>query len=196
MIILRLFIIFFKIGLFTFGGGYAMIPMIQEEIGRYGWMTAAEFADILAIAEMTPGPIAVNAATFVGYRAGGMIGGLFATIGVIFPSLILGVIVAKFFFRFTGHPLAKGIFYGIRPVVVALVVVAFISVSQTSIFKTPIDYDFITGMFKKPLTYIDLPSVFIMLGSLFAMLKLKLHPIIALLGSAAAGIVIFYIIGI
>lgn len=196
MIILRLFIIFFKIGLFTFGGGYAMIPMIQEKISRYGWMTAAEFADILAIAEMTPGPIAVNAATFVGYKAGGLVGGLFATIGVILPSLILGIIVAKFFFRFAGHPVLEGVFYGIRPVVVALVVMALISVSQTSIFKCSIDGSWVAEMLKSPLTYIDIPSVFIMLSSLFAMLKLKIHPIIALLSSAAAGIVIFYIIGI
>lgn len=196
MIIWRLFIIFFKIGLFTFGGGYAMIPMIQEEISRYGWMTAEQFADILAIAEMTPGPIAVNAATFVGYRAGGFLGGFFATVGVILPSLILGVLVAKFFFRFSEKPLVKGIFYGIRPVVVALIVVAMITVSQTSIFKVPIDLAVISDLFKSPLTYIDIPSVFIMLASLFAMIKYKMHPILALLGSAAVGIVVFYIIGL
>lgn len=196
MIILRLFAIFFKIGLFTFGGGYAMIPLIQAEISRYGWLTASEFADILAIAEMTPGPIAVNAATFVGYRVAGFFGGLLATLGVILPSLILGIIVAKFFFKFSEHPFVKGIFYGIRPVIVALIIAAIVFVAQTSIFKAPFTLDSLVGIFKTPSTYIDIPSVVITLASLFVMTKHKLHPILALLGSAIIGIVMFHVVGI
>ena len=196
MIILKLFITFFKIGLFTFGGGYAMIPMIQEEMCKHGWMSVAEFADVLAIAEMTPGPIAVNAATFVGYRAAGIAGGLLATIGVICPSLILGIIVAKFFFKFSEHALLKGLFYGIRPVIVSLVTVALIAVSQTSIFKVQLDSQFISGLFTSPLTHIDFASLFVMIASLLVMLKLKLHPIITLVGSAVTGIILFHFMGI
>jgi chromate transporter len=89
MIYLSLLITFFKIGLFSFGGGYAMIPMIEREIESHGWLSPAEFIDIIAIAEMTPGPIAVNSATFVGFKTAGILGGLFATLGVALPSLLL-----------------------------------------------------------------------------------------------------------
>ena len=99
MIYLRLFFSFFKIGLFSFGGGYAMIPMIQKEIEINGWLAASEFVDIIAIAEMTPGPIAINSATFVGYKTAGFFGGMVATMGVALPSIILVFIVSSFFFK-------------------------------------------------------------------------------------------------
>ena len=86
MILLKLFVTFFKIGLFTIGGGYAMLALIRQEIVRHGWLTVQEFVDIVGIAEMTPGPIAVNAATFVGYRTAGLGGALLATAGVALPS--------------------------------------------------------------------------------------------------------------
>ncbi len=105
MIFLDLFLSFFKIGLFSFGGGYAMIPLIQKEITRNGWITPSEFVDIIAIAEMTPGPIAVNSATFVGYKTAGLFGGLVATIGVALPSAMLIFLIADFIQKYKTHPL-------------------------------------------------------------------------------------------
>lgn len=90
MIYLKLFLSFVKIGLFSFGGGYAMIPLIQKEIESHGWLTPSQFIDIIAIAEMTPGPIAINSATFVGYNTAGFLGGAVATFGVALPSLVPG----------------------------------------------------------------------------------------------------------
>jgi len=97
MIYLKLLFTFFKIGLFSFGGGYAMIPMIEKEIEANKWLTSDEFVDIIAISEMTPGPISVNSATFVGYKTAGIFGGMFATLGVALPSLILILIISHFF---------------------------------------------------------------------------------------------------
>lgn len=135
MIYIKLLLTFLKIGLFSFGGGYAMIPMIEKEIEGNGWLSASEFFDIVAIAEMTPGPIAVNSATFVGYKTAGFLGGLTATIGVVIPSLVLILIISRFFFKFQKHPLNTAVFYGVRPVIAGLIATAAIFVSETAIFK-------------------------------------------------------------
>lgn len=124
---------FFKIGLFAFGGGYAMIPLIQAEIVGHRWLTAQEFANVVAISQMTPGPIAVNSATFVGYRIMGLGGALVATIGVILPSFLLTLLVARFVFANQNHPIVKGLFAGIRPAVVALITSAAIFLLPSSI---------------------------------------------------------------
>src|SRR5690554_2965445 len=124
MIYLELLFSFIKIGLFSFGGGYAMIPLIQKEIESNGWLTPAEFGDIIAIAEMTPGPIAVNSATFVGYKTAGFFGGMIATFGVALPSLILVMIISSYFFKFKNHPLNDAVFYGVRPVIAGLIITA------------------------------------------------------------------------
>ena len=98
-LLFELFYSFFRIGLFSFGGGYAMIPWIQSEILHHGWLTADQFADIVAVAEMTPGPIAVNSATYVGYMTAGVVGSMVATAGVTLPSLLLILLVAGFVSR-------------------------------------------------------------------------------------------------
>ncbi len=133
MIFLQLFFAFFKIGLFTIGGGYAMLAIIQEEIIRHGWMTSAEFVDIVGVAEMTPGPIAVNAATFVGYRSAGVAGALIATAAVVLPSLISVLIVAKVWEKYKSSRGVQGMFAGIRPVVAGLVIGAAVMVARASL---------------------------------------------------------------
>lgn len=133
MIFLQLFFAFFKIGLFTIGGGYAMLTIIQQEIVRYGWMTTAEFVDIVGVAEMTPGPIAVNAATFVGYRSAGVAGALVATTAVVLPSLISVLLVAKAWEKYKSSRGVQGMFAGIRPVVAGLVGAAAIMVARASL---------------------------------------------------------------
>ncbi|HHT90604.1 MAG: chromate transporter [Bacillota bacterium] len=121
MILFQLFSAFFKIGLFTLGGGYAMLALIQQEIVRYGWMTPQEFVDVVGIAEVTPGPIAVNAATFVGFRTAGVQGALVATGAVVLPSLISVMIVSRVWARYKNSHIVQNMFAGIRPVVVGLV---------------------------------------------------------------------------
>lgn len=120
-----LFTSFFKIGAFTFGGGYAMIPLIQKEIGeKHKWITDDDLLDIIAIAESTPGPIAINAATFVGYKTCGFWGAFFSTLGVVLPSFVIIIIISYLLRGFAHIPAVKYAFYGIRAGVLALIVKA------------------------------------------------------------------------
>ena len=123
--VLKLFIVFFKIGAFTFGGGYAMVPIIQSEVAeKRGWIKNEDILDILAISESTPGPIAINSATFVGYQVAGVLGSVMATLGVVLPSLIIISIVSYFFRQFLTFKVVKYAFLGIRAGVLALIVKA------------------------------------------------------------------------
>lgn len=120
--ILQLFTIFFKIGAFTVGGGYAMIPLIEAEIvTKKGWVTKEDFLDLLAIAQSTPGVFAVNIAIFIGYRLRGVRGCLITALGAILPSFLIILCIALFFLRFKENPTVEAIFKGIRPAVVALI---------------------------------------------------------------------------
>ena len=122
MIYLQLFYTFFKIGLFGFGGGYAMLSMIQGEVvTRYGWVSSQEFTDIVAISQMTPGPIGINAATYVGFTSTGSVwGSIIATFAVVLPSFILMLTISKFFLKYQKHPVVESVFSGLRPAVVGL----------------------------------------------------------------------------
>ena len=123
MVFLQLFYTFFKIGLFGFGGGYAMLSMIQGEVvTRYGWLTAQEFTDIVAISQMTPGPIGINSATYVGYTtiadcygtSYGILGSIIATFAVVLPSFLLMLTISKFFLKYQKHPSVEAVFSGLR----------------------------------------------------------------------------------
>lgn len=168
MIYLSLFITFFKIGLFSFGGGYAMIPMIEKEIESHKWLSSSEFIDIIAIAEMTPGPIAVNSATFVGFKTAGVLGGLFATLGVALPSLIIVLLISQFFFKYFNHPIKDSIFYGVRPVIAGLIFSAAIFVAKTALIKQNTIDKFFCRLVSNPLTVINLGGILIFAVSLFA----------------------------
>ena len=132
LLFLQLFYTFFKIGLFGFGGGYAMISMIQGEVvTRYQWLTTSEFTDIIALSQMTPGPIGINSATYVGYtaivnagysHAIGVIGSVIATVSVVLPSFILMIFISRFFLKYQKHPAVESVFRGLRPGVVGLLV--------------------------------------------------------------------------
>jgi chromate transporter len=185
MIYLQLFISFFKIGLFSFGGGYGMIPLIQREIETYQWITTQDYINIISISEMTPGPIAVNTATFVGYKAGGILGGFLATFGVVLPSIILVLIASHFLSRFKDHPLLKSIIWGIKPIVVALIIGAMIFVARNTLLKevTSLQDFFSFKIFQD----VSIAGVGILVLCL-VLLRLKLHPIIIILISAVAGI--------
>ena len=126
--ILTLFLTFFKIGAFTFGGGYAMIPMIQREVvDKKKWLSADDILDVVAIAETTPGPIAINVATFVGYKTAGFWGALAATFGVVIPSFVIITVIAMVFGRFKDNRIVQNAFWGIHIGVLALIVKALIN---------------------------------------------------------------------
>lgn len=136
LLLLDLFWSFFKVGLFSFGGGYAMIPLMEAElITRHAWLTAAEFIDILAIAETTPGPISINAATFVGFRLAGITGSAAATIGVVSPSLIILLVLGSFLMKTIKmkDPRVESVIRGLRPAVIILVLLAAFSLGKTGL---------------------------------------------------------------
>lgn len=129
----ELFAIFFKIGAFTFGGGYAMIPLIRNEIvQKKSWMNDAEFMDMLAIAQSMPGPIALNTALFVGNRNLGFKGSLFSGLGIILPSFIVILIIALVFTQFKDNSIVERVFKGIRPAVVALIAAPILGLSKSA----------------------------------------------------------------
>ncbi len=138
MIYASLFAMFFRIGLFSFGGGLAMLPLIFQSVQDFGMMTAAEFSDLVALSQVTPGPIAVNAATYVGFNGAGIPGALAATLGVSLPSFILILIVVKFLERFQESKGIQGAFLGIRPVTVGLIASAVLFVGETVLVNGPI----------------------------------------------------------
>lgn len=147
LLYLKIFWTFFKIGLFGFGGGYAMISMIQAEVvSNHGWMTNGEFTDIVAISQSTPGPIGINSATYVGYtsvvNAGysslwGALGSLIATFAVVLPSLILMLAISRFFMKYKNHPAVEHTFMGLRPAVVGLLAAAALLLMNAENFSAP-----------------------------------------------------------
>lgn len=122
MIYLSLFLEFFKIGLFTFGGGYAMIPLVKEVVQNHSWLTADQFENFLGVCESTPGPIAINMATFVGSTQGGVLGAILATLGVVLPSFLIVLLIAAVLKNFVENKYFKGFLQGVKPVVIALIV--------------------------------------------------------------------------
>ncbi len=180
----NLFYGFFKIGFFTIGGGYAMLPLMQQEIARYGWITAAEFIDIIAIAEMTPGAIAVNAATFAGFRTAGVLGAVVATAALALPSLLIIVPLSNFWEIHQDHPVLKAIFNGVKPAVAGLIAAAAIYIGQTALLCDPL-------LTTKDGFPIDLRSLVIALAVFLAVRKRNADPIKAIIVSAVVGLIVF-----
>jgi chromate transporter len=134
MLLIKLFLIFAKIGLFTIGGGLAMIPLIQQELIAQGYMTTQQAVDMVAIANMTPGPFAVNSATFAGLQLAGIPGAAAATLGTVLPSFFICIAVARYFFKYVDSPQAQSVLSGIRPVVYALILSGMISICGHAVF--------------------------------------------------------------
>ena len=147
MIYFELFYTFFLIGLFTFGGGYAMIPMIEEQVVGKGWISDASLTDFIAVSEVTPGPFALNISTFVGNSTGGVFGAICATIGVILPSLIIIIIIAMIMAKFMKNKYVQGALNGVKPIVLALILSTALVLFIKTIFfrgnslKGEIDFD-------------------------------------------------------
>lgn len=131
MLYLELFLTFFKIGLFTIGGGYAMLPLIQADVQAKGWMTAEELVNFIAVSESTPGPFAVNVSTYVGAELAGLPGAFCATLGVVLPSFLIILLVARFYAAFRSSAIVSGAMGGLRPAVIGMIGAAVVSVGQT-----------------------------------------------------------------
>ena len=169
---LKLFLALFKIGTFSFGGGYAMLPFIQREIvEKNKWIDVNEFMDIIGISQMTPGPVAINSATFVGYKIQGVFGSMAATLGVVTTSFILVSIISRTLTKFKDSNIIKAGLLGMRPVLIALILSAFLELAKES--------------------YIDIKSIIITLLVGALLLSKKIHPILIIVISAVLGI-IFY----
>ena len=184
MILLELFWSFFQIGLFSIGGGYAAIPLIQEQVvDRHAWLSMTQFADIMTIAEMTPGPIAVNSATFVGIQIAGITGAVVATVGCVFPSCIIVMTLAYVYYRFRGLNIVQGILSGLRPAVIAMIASAGISLLIMAVYKQrtlPTD-----------LSGADLIACLIFITGITILRKWKPNPLWVMAGSGLAGVILY-----
>lgn len=170
--LVQLFLSFFKIGAFSFGGGYAMLPLIEEEVIKvHNWLSATEFIDIIAISEMTPGPIAINTATFLGYKVHGIAGAAVATFGVILPSFTIMSLIFIFLNKFKNSPYVDWVFIGIRPVVLGLIAAAAVTVGKS--------------------TFVDFKSVLIAGGLFYLVSFKKLNPILGIGLAGLMGIILY-----
>ena len=182
MIFIELFFAFFKIGLFTVGGGYAMLPLIRTEVLSKGWLTAEEIVNFIAVSESTPGPFAVNIATYIGSVRGGAAGAVCATLGVVLPSFILAI--ARCYKKFKSSRIVAGLMSGLKPAVIGLIAAAVLTVGKTVFLNSATPTGF-------PTTASDwfrtVSSALVFVLALFACRK-KLHPILMILIAAALGI--------
>ncbi len=184
-IYLLLFLEFFKMGALTFGGGYAMIPFIEETVLSHEWMTTRELVDFIAISESTPGAFAVNISTYVGSEVGGILGALCATAGLVLPPFIVIILIAKIYDRFKRSAIVQGAMLGLKSTVVGLIGATVLSVGIEIFFSEGINFD----VLKTANFYVSL-GIFAV--SLFLLLYKKLNPILIIALSAAAGIAFGY----
>lgn len=190
---LRLIWIFFKIGLFTIGGGYAMLPLINSELVAYGLMSPLEVADIVAVSQMTPGPFAVNAATFSGVKTLGLSGGLIATIAVALPSLVITTLLGKYFFKFEDNVIVRRAMWGLRPAVTGLIAAAAVIMAIPALLG---NQSISTLTWDTLLPSIDIASGVIAIGAGIAVIKLKVSPILVIIISGVLGAILFGILGL
>lgn len=199
MIYLLLFWEYFKIGLFTIGGGYAMLPMVIQVVQKHQWLTTDQLYNFIGVAESTPGPFAINLATFVGTMVGneqfgfwgGVLGAVVATFAVVLPSLVIIVIVSKLLEQFKSSKYVQGALYGIRPVVVGLVLSAMIGIA-TNVVLPNVDLTNIPSSNVTPFNWVSL----VMMCAFLPLSRLKIkgkkvHPIFMILFSAGLGVLLF-----
>ncbi len=183
MILWELFLAFLQIGAFSIGGGYAAIPLIQSlAVEKYGWLSLGEFTDLVTIAEMTPGPIAVNSATFVGLRIAGVPGAVIATLGCIFPSLIIVSALGLIYFRYRTLPALKSVLSCLRPAVVALIASAGIKIFINMLTGG-------TAWGALSAADVNWAGLGTFLVAFFLLRKFKSNPILVMLMTGVAGLV-------
>lgn len=185
MIFLELFFTFFTIGLFTFGGGYAMLPLIQQRVLEKGWLEESQIIDFIAVSESTPGPFAINIATYVGTETGGVFGAVCATLGVVMPSFIVILIVARCYEKFKASRLVAGAMTGLRPVVIGLIGSAVLSMALEVFFATGFTLVTITSFW-------FVASAIIFGLAMVLVFKYKTNPVVVIIASAVIGIALGY----
>ena len=186
MIYLELFWRFFQVGLLSVGGGYAAMPLIQAQVVEArGWLTLTQFADVMAISEMTPGPITLNAATVVGVRTAGVPGAVVATIGCIAAPCIIMTLLAFLYYRYRGLSVIQGILAGLRPAVIAMIASAAVSLLILAFYGQ--------RTLPEDLTGINWIAVGLFAAALFALRKWKISPLWAIAGTGAAGLILYSI---
>ena len=186
MIYAILFFTFFKIGLFTFGGGYAMLPLIQEEVIKNNWVNFEEFINFVAVSESTPGPFAINMATYVGSTQGCILGAFFSTLGVVLPSFIIILIVAKIYEQFKNSKIVSAAMSGLKPAAVGLIASAVITMGKSVFFHDGVTLNVFTDV-----KFYVSAAIFALMSFL---LHKKVHPIIVICISAVLGIITGYLI--
>ena len=179
MVLWELFKTFFLMGFVSFGGGYAMIPFIKTASMEYGWMSAEQLTNIIAAAGISPGPIATNSAILVGYSTAGFSGAIISALATLLPAMILVITVATFFIKLHHNPVVESAFYGLKPIVTSLIIFAAISFAlSNNLVSLDISFDSI--------------SLLLIFGlSLFALLKLRWHPIYVIALSGLVGVVLY-----
>lgn len=188
MILLELFIVYFQIGLFAFGGGYAAMPLIQSlVVEQKQWLTMAEFADLTTIAEMTPGPIAINSATFVGQKTAGLTGAIVCTAGCVLPSVIIVLALAWLYTKYRDLAVVKSVLGELRPAVVAMIAGAGLTIFLLALFGSSSRQDI-------SLSSLRIIEALLFAGSLFALRKYKVNPIAVIFSTAFIGTVLYMLI--
>jgi chromate transporter len=198
-ILLQLFWSFLQIGLFSFGGGYAALPLIQEQVVTlHQWMAVDEFADLVTISQMTPGPIALNAASFVGARMAGIPGSLSATFGCIAPACLIVLALAWIYKKYRKLRVIEGALRGLRPAVVGLIATAAITMFSSSFFSGSGASVLIPGLASigLPGDAVDLCAAGSFAVCLFILRKYKISPILVMLGSGIVGLIVYSIVGL
>ncbi len=184
MIYLELLWSFMQIGLFSIGGGYAAMPVIQSQVvDLHHWLTLEEFADVITIAEMTPGPIAINSATFVGIQVAGIPGAIVSTLGCVIPSCIIVLTLAFFYYKYKNLRMVQGVLEGLRPAIVALIASAGLSILILSVFGN-------NGI-SWAIHQINWVSVALFGAALFVLRKWKPSPIVVMLGCGVVGMLVY-----
>lgn len=184
MIYIELFLSFLQIGLFSIGGGYAALPLIEDSIvSEHTWITTTQFADILTISQMTPGPIAINAATFVGIEVAGLLGAVVAVLGFVVPSMVIVLLLVLLYYKFRSLEVVDGVFKTLQPAVVALIISAGISIIITAFYGS--------GGFITDIRAIDFIAVIIFALCLVVLRKFKISPVMVMLFSAVAGLAVY-----
>lgn len=192
MIYLILFLEFLKIGLFTFGGGYAMVPLVQETIEKHGWLTESQFAYMIGLCEVTPGPIALNMATFIGATNGGFLGGLVATLGVVIPSFVIVCIIAALLAKFSNNKYVKSALKGTMAVAIGLIIYATLTMIGQVLVKVDVSTTSfnITGNLSSIRLFVLIAGGYVLL---WLIRKKKPGPISVIAMAAIVGVIFGYL---
>lgn len=175
----ELFSTFFIIGFVSFGGGYAMIPVIESEVSQHGWMTTQQFADVIAISGMSPGPVTANSAILVGYSTAGFAGAISSVVGILLPAIIFVTVIATFFSKMNQYSVIQSMFYGLRPIVTSLILFAAISFALSN------------QMIALNFSWHTISLLLVFGLSLFALMKLRWHPAYVIILSGLVGVVLY-----